>query len=338
MNPIISTRRLGFHWETKDPFLFCAHHKDNYPSGNELMGPSDGLQGRSLGSDFDEKQDWRMYHGRKIPGFPVHPHRGFETITIVLSGVIDHTDSAGGAGRYGEGDVQWMTAGKGLQHSEMFPLVNRDKDNTLELFQIWLNLPAAKKKVPTYFKMIWKENIAKSGIYDDEGRVTEVILITGKANNVTVDAPSPDSWAADTSNDVTIMRLKMQSNAKYTIPAATKGVNRMLYAYNGSGITINGAELPSGHSAELMEDMDLLIANGDTESELLFLQGMPIKEPVKQYGPFVMNTDEEINETFREYQLTEFGGWPWPASEHVHGDNPRFAKYADGTVEYPDKV
>lgn len=87
-----------------------------------------------------------MYHGKSVPGFPAHPHKGFETVTIVLQGVVDHFDSKGCFGRYASGDVQWLTTGKGCQHSEMFPLVNREQSNPLELFQIWLNLDRNGKR------------------------------------------------------------------------------------------------------------------------------------------------------------------------------------------------
>lgn len=100
------------------------------------MGPAASLAGRSIGQDFAPNQPWRMYHGEHVPGFPAHPHRGFETVTIVTKGLVDHSDSLGAAGRFGFGDVQWMTAGKGVQHCEMFPLINQEQDNPLELFQI----------------------------------------------------------------------------------------------------------------------------------------------------------------------------------------------------------
>ena len=138
-------KALGFQWETSDPFLFCVHHEDKYPRGNSVCGPNSSLEGRHIGQDFILKDGWRMYHGDTVPGFPGHPHRGFETITVVKEGMVDHADSLGAAGRYGNGDVQWMTAGKGVQHSEMFPLLSQDKENPMELFQIWLNLPKKSK-------------------------------------------------------------------------------------------------------------------------------------------------------------------------------------------------
>ena len=146
---------LGPQWPTIDPFLFCAHHDDAYPNGNEALGPVESLAGRNLGMDFDGIDGWNMYHGTVVPGFPQHPHRGFETVTIVRNGIIDHSDSLGATARFGRGDVQWLTAGRGIVHSEMFPLLAPDADNPLELFQIWLNLPAADKMTEPYFTMLW---------------------------------------------------------------------------------------------------------------------------------------------------------------------------------------
>ena len=127
MSAIKKIKQLGPQWQTQDPFLFCAYHKDQYPRGNAQLGPNAPLEGRNLGMDFQLKDGWRMYHGTTVPGFPAHPHRGFETVTIVEEGFADHSDSLGAAGRFGNGDVQWMTAGKGVQHSEMFPLLDTEK-------------------------------------------------------------------------------------------------------------------------------------------------------------------------------------------------------------------
>ena len=115
---MIELQNLNSNWHTEDPFIFCVHHKDHYPHGNDQMEIMASLAGRNTGNDFSNLDGWSMYHGTRIPGFPTHPHRGFETITIVIQGFVDHSDSLGAAGRYGAGDVQWMTAGKGIQHSE----------------------------------------------------------------------------------------------------------------------------------------------------------------------------------------------------------------------------
>ena len=103
-----------------------------------------------------------MYHGAKTSGFPAHPHRGFETVTVVQRGMVDHADLMGAAGCYGGGDVRRMTAGSGVQHSEMFPLLEENQGNTLELFQIWLNLPKHRKMVDPNFKMLWAETIQQA--------------------------------------------------------------------------------------------------------------------------------------------------------------------------------
>jgi hypothetical protein len=109
--PAFVTKPLGFPWVTADPFLFCVHHDDAYPRGDERMAPVASLAGRDLGADFSRKDGWSMYHGEEVPGFPAHPHRGFETVTIARRGFIDHSDSLGATARFGGGDVQWLTRG-----------------------------------------------------------------------------------------------------------------------------------------------------------------------------------------------------------------------------------
>jgi quercetin 2,3-dioxygenase len=331
---IINIKPLGFMWETIDPFLFCVHHLDHYPPGNDQMGPAASLQGRNLGQDFTIKDGWRMYHGETIPGFPAHPHRGFETVTIVLKGFVDHSDSHGAAGRYGEGDVQWMTAGAGLQHSEMFPLLKKDEGNDLELFQVWLNLPKAKKFAEPHFKMLWAEDIPVYSTKDENGKLTEVIVVAGKIGDVVAPDPAPDSWAAEPANEVAMWRIKMDAGAQWKLPAASPEVMRTLYFYKGSQIHITGVEIEPYHAIQLLADQEVIVDNGREDGFMLMLQGLPIAEPVAQYGPFVMNTQEEIHQAVRDFRSTQFGGWPWPRHDNVHPRSKgRFAKHADGREE-----
>jgi quercetin 2,3-dioxygenase len=321
-------------WPVKDPFLFCAHHLDHFPAGNEEMGPAASLKGRNIGQDFTIKDGWRMYHGETVPGFPAHPHRGFETVTIVMKGFVDHSDSYGQAGRYGNGDVQWMTAGAGLQHCEMFPLLNQEGENPAELFQVWLNLPKAKKFVKPHFKMLWSENIPVYRLTDINGKSVEVNVIAGQIGEVKSPLPAPDSWAADPENEIAFWTIKMEAGAQWRLPAAGQRMQRNLYFYKGNSITVDNTEITSNQSVELKSDDELLIVNGNFDSYLLMLQGKPISEPVVQYGPFVMNSEAEIQQAFGDYRRTEFGGWPWPRYDQVHPRSQgRFAKYDDGTAE-----
>lgn len=334
-NPVKSIKAMGFMWETADPFLFCVHHEDFFPKGNDNMGPAaEALKGRHIGDDFIIKDGFRMYHGKTVPGFPGHPHRGFETITVVRKGLVDHADSLGAAGRYGNGDVQWMTAGKGVQHSEMFPLQHKDKENTMELFQIWLNLPKKSKMVAPYFKMLWADAIPKHKHTDKSGKHTTVEVIAGNLGGLKAGSPPPDSWAADPANKVAIWNITMEPGATWILPRAEAGVNRNLYYYEGEHLVLAGQPIQKYSAVELEADTDVVLESGATEARILLLQGKPINEPVISYGPFVMNTKEEINQAFEDYHQTQFGGWPWGRYDQVHPrEKGRFAKHADGTIE-----
>jgi redox-sensitive bicupin YhaK (pirin superfamily) len=275
-----------------------------------------------------------MYHGEKVPGFPAHPHRGFETVTVVTKGVVDHSDSLGAAGRFGFGDVQWMTAGKGVQHCEMFPLLHKDKDNPLELFQIWLNLPKTKKMVAPHFAMLWSDAIPIFMTKDENGKTTQVRVIAGQLENVKAPDPAPNSWAAEANNEVAIWTIRLEANAQWKLPTASPEVNRSLYFYKGNSVQMAEEIFTSHQAVELHADQEVILKNGNTESYLLVLQGKPIAEPVVQQGPFVMNTAAEIQQAMNEYRVTEFGGWPWDSYEHVHArERTRFAKYPDGKEE-----
>ncbi len=328
---IVSTQPLGPLWPTLDPFLFCAHHDDAYPAGNAALAPAVPLHGRQIGSDFSRQNGWSMYHGDTVPGFPGHPHRGFETVTLVRKGLIDHADSLGAAARFGGGDVQWLTAGRGIQHSEMFPLLNQDAPNPLELFQVWLNLPARQKMAEPHFTMLWNERIPRLRHQDAQGRTTTVTVVAGALAGAGAPLPPPpQSWAAQPGADVAIWTLHLAPGAEWTLPAAAgEGTRRMLYFFAGEGLRI-GSDMLTGHAAlELAAGRDLPLANtGSTPVECLLPQGRPLNEPVAQYGPFVMNTEQEIAQALQDYRRTEFGGWPWAEADPVHGNQPRrFARH-----------
>lgn len=330
---ILNIEPLGFPWRTQDPFLFCAHHRDLYPAGNGSYGPNLSLSGRNLGQDFVIKDGFRMYHGMKVPGFPVHPHRGFETITITKEGIVDHSDSMGAAGRFGNGDVQWMTAGKGVQHSEMFPLLNENNDNTLEIFQVWLNLPARSKMVEPYFSMFWHEDIPQ--VTDESSGYASIKVVAGNYQRETSLDPAPDSWAADPLHAVAIWTIEMNPNTKLTLPlSGNSEANRTLYFYQGDGLTIDGASIDNYHLVDVKSNEVIELVSSQQKCSILVLQGLPINEPVVQHGPYVMNTVDEIRDTMRDYGRTQFGGWPWERNDQVHDPKlGRFAKHADGREE-----
>ncbi len=341
-SPIVRIQPLGFPWKTMDPFLFCAYHDDAYPRANAQLGPADSLAGRDIGQDFSRKDGWSMYHGSTVPGFPAHPHRGFETVTIVRKGLIDHADSLGAKARFGRGDVQWLTAGQGVVHSEMFPLLQADEANPLELFQIWLNLPASAKMAEPNFTMLWSQNIPRLTASDAQGRHTEVAVIAGQLQRAPAPlAPPPDSWAAQDGADVAIWTLRMEPGARWTLPAANgKDTRRQLYFFKGRSVTVGGQEVQEHCAIELRASVEVELVNGedgaDAEAEFLLLQGRPIGEPVAQYGPFVMNTQAEIAQAMDDYRRTQFGGWPWPDDAPVHGRDPaRFAVHPGGSEERP---
>jgi redox-sensitive bicupin YhaK (pirin superfamily) len=321
-------------WPTLDPFLFCVHHDDAYPAGDERMAPAASLAGRNLGSDFEGKDGWRMYHGDVVPGFPSHPHRGFETVTIVRRGFIDHSDSLGATARFGEGDVQWLTAGKGIVHCEMFPLREREQPNPLELFQIWLNLHSTDKMADPHFTMLWKPAIPVRRVVDEAGRTTTIVAIAGDLGGAPPPSPPPRSWAARTDSKVAIATITLEPGARFTVPAVDDAaIGRVLYFFTGKTLTVDGKSVAVKHAIQIGPGAITLVA-GDEACDLLLLQGRPIGEPVAQHGPFVMNAPDEIRQAYADYQRTRFGGWPWPSDAPVHErERGRFAIHADGRHE-----
>lgn len=354
----MSIRRVAARgpWETKNPFLFAIYHADAFPAGNGRLGPTSNPDGT-----------WQMYHGDSVPGFPHHPHRGFETLTLVLAGTVDHGDSAGNYGRYGSGDLQWMTAGKGLCHSEMFPLIHTDKTNPLVLFQIWLNLPAASKMTKPTYVMQWAERIPT--VRPSPG--VKVVVHAGPFGDSagTVVQPAecpPASMAANPDHDVAVWRVTMNASTVVSLPPARDPRTlRTLFLYHGSFTTsIRGktlsvtapaaVDLSPGETgvvvtagavggvsqsvAESLGDVALAeaVTDGGAAACFLVLQGIPLAEPVVQRGPFVATSEAGITDARLAFQRGEFGRWPFADLGPTFGGSEvgRFA-FKDGVRETP---
>ncbi len=326
--------QLGFPWDGFDPFLFTVHHVDHFPAGNDRLGPDATLQGRNIGSDFSYIDGWSMYHGSTVPGFPRHPHRGFETVTVVRRGFVDHSDSLGATARYGEGDVQWLTTGSGVMHAEMFPLLDREGDNPMELFQIWLNLPPESKMVDAYFGMLWSEDIPRVSV----GRDATVEVIAGSLGDLDPPSPPPDSWASRPDTDFAIWLIQVGPDGSVELPPAKPGTNRTLYAFDGDDLTVAGTNLPANIAARLDPTASVRVATAGGPGQILMLQARPIGAPVFQMGPFVMNSAEQLRQAVDDFRATQFGGWPWSGPDPVHDRGEgRFALHADGRVEHRDR-
>lgn len=319
----------------RDPFILSAYHYDLYPKGNGKMGVEpELLKGKNIGQDFDRNANWRMYHGETIPGFPHHPHRGFEIVTIASEGFADHFDSRGSKGRYGNGDVQLMSAGSGVLHGEMFPLLNDEEENPFRLFQIWLNMHSSDKLTEPTYKMLWSEKIPQVNYRSGNGGEVNIKIILGEYNGVKSQEPLAHSWARNPENHVGIALIELEPGTEFTLPAISSTMNRFVFFYDGQEtIVIDGYEMQERHIADLAGNEEIVITNGKAKAKILILEGEPINEPVAAYGPFVMNTEQEIQEAFKDYQNTQFGGWPWGDKEadSVNSkESGRFASYDYG--------
>lgn len=268
----------------------------------------------------------------------------------------------GNAGRYGKGDVQWMTAGRGVVHGEMFPLVNIDEPNPTRFFQIWLNLPGTSKMADPSFAMFWRNDIPKYFTTDKKANVTvwfgEYFLDCEKDEKaeeknedytevVTLNPnrPPENSWASDPQNDVAVLHLTIHRGGKLTIPKSkVENVSRSLYLVEGAniGVQVNGEIINRKVILELDSNQEVNIHvpksednDHDGSVEFLMLQGRPIEEKVAQHGPFVMNTWAEISQAFDDYHSTKFGGWPWDSDEMVFPHTKGRFALIDGVETLP---
>jgi redox-sensitive bicupin YhaK (pirin superfamily) len=221
-----------------------------------------------------------------IAGFPSHPHRGFETITYMLNGKWQHKDSAGNEGKLGEGSVQWMTAGRGIVHSEM-PI---QTDGLARGFQLWLNLPKEKKMIEPAYQDIESEQIP---IVKEKAGTVKVI--SGNFHGTVGPGQSH--------TPVLILDIQLLENSELTIPL-TDGWNVFSFIYEGD--VFAGQKLSKGQLAVYEKDGDVDFKTKDNKAGIFFVAGEPLNEPVARGGPFVMNTRGEILRAFEDYQNGKF--------------------------------
>ena len=295
--PILGIHPLGFPWRTQDPFLFCVYHKDDYPKGNDELGPAASLAGRYLGQDFVIKDGWRMYHGHKVPGFPSHPHRGFEPITLLFKGEQLHRDSLGNEMLVKAGDVQWTTAGRGIIHAEGPSKSFVERGGDLEGIQLWLNLPAKDKMMPAAYQHLKSEDIPI--VKNNDGSMTlKVIAGTqGEANGL-----------IQTQTDVNVFTVHASESGQMTV-TLPKQHQSLVYLLDGEVLVNNKEQLKKGalQMFTFNTDGEAIELKAAVESTLLILSGEPIEEEVTQYGPYVMNTQTEIMEAMRDFQQGKMG-------------------------------
>ncbi|WP_144605645.1 pirin family protein [Algoriphagus algorifonticola] len=228
-------------------------------------------------------------------GVGVHPHRGFETVTIAYKGRIAHHDSSGGGGIIGEGDVQWMTAGSGVLHKEYHEEEFSKKGGLFQMVQLWVNLPSEHKMTNPGYQAIKNDSIPK--VSKDEGRV-EVEVIAGKFEE--------ERGAAHTFSPIYLYNIRMKSGGKLGL-SLPENFNTSLLVLEGK-VKLNGQELLEQNQLALMKNEEGEIGVRAMEDSLvLLLSGKPLAEPIAAHGPFVMNTRAELMQAFRDFEAGKFG-------------------------------
>jgi hypothetical protein len=203
------------------------------------------------------------------------------------------------------------------------------------LFQIWLNLPAKSKMVDPYFTMLWDPQIPRLRETDSAGRAAVVTIIAGAISGVIPLPPPPNSWAADSASELAIWSISLEAGASWIVPPARDAnIARTLHLFRGAGLQASERVVTGPSAIRVHADRAVRIEAVNGPAEILLLQGRPINEPVAQYGPFVMNTRNELEQAFEDYQRTQFGGWPFSENAPVFPRSEgRFARHADGRVE-----
>lgn len=230
----------------------------------------------------------------KVRGVDVHPHKGFETVTIAYKGSVAHHDSTGNSGIINPGDVQWMTAGAGILHKEYHEEEFSKKGGLFEMVQLWVNLPKKDKSTPAHYQPITAAQMGKLILPDNAGQIN---VIAGEFNHV--------KGPATTYSPVNLLNLELNKGgtASGSIPATH---NAAALVVNGT-VEINGEAAPEHSFVLFANDGEDIKVTAISDAVVLILSGEPINEPIASYGPFVMNTEEEIHEAIAEFQSGKYG-------------------------------
>ena len=231
----------------------------------------------------------------KPRGVGEHPHRGFETVTIVYQGEVAHRDSTGEGGVIGPGDVQWMTAGAGILHEEFHSPAFTYQGGHLEMIQLWVNLPAADKMAPPSYQAITGEQIPVVPLAAANG---EIRVITGEFQG--------HAGPAKTFSPMLVWDVTLQDHANVLLDVPD-GWNTAVIARSGSSLINEHARAAVGQMVVLSSQGNQVQIQTEAESQLLLIAGEPLNEPIEGYGPFVMNTKEEIRQAIRDFQQGDFG-------------------------------
>jgi len=226
-------------------------------------------------------------------GAPDHPHRGFETVTYVLDGEMEHEDSAGHRGRIASGDVQWMTAGRGVVHSEMPSRAMRERGGRMHGFQIWVNLPARDKMIAPRYQEIPRDRIPDGRSPDG---LAKVKVVAGEALGARA--------VIETRTPISYLHFTLEPGSRLEIPLPR---DHAAYAYVFEGAARIGDRAVKDGELAVLGDGDAVEIAASERAQLLLLSGVPLGEPVVQYGPFVMNTEAEIRQAILDYRAGRLG-------------------------------
>lgn len=257
--------------------------------------PEIGMAGMSPFFLLDYGAKWQVPPSEKPRGVGVHPHRGFETVTIAYHGKIAHHDSAGNSGVISEGDIQWMTAGAGVLHKEYHEEEFSRKGGLLQMVQLWVNLPAEYKMTPAKYQAIENKDITKVVLSDG---VSSVEIIAGEYNG--------KKGPASTFSPVNLFNARLIEGARAQF-AFNKNQNTGMLVIEGE-IRINKTGIaPENHFILFKHDGEEILIEAVKKSVVLVLSGEPINEPIASYGPFVMNTKDEIKQAYEDFNNGKFG-------------------------------